>query len=108
LDESWKFCRLQATVPIAWSTEYSDHKNIKYSFPISFLDKTLDEPELKWKTVIDDQFSVHKTGSSEELLKDGNIEQIMIPVVKTGEMQSLDVGVNPPFKMYRLEEYHRW
>ena len=60
------------------------------------------------KALIRDQFSVHKMAASEEMLTKRNVQQIFVPVAKTGEYQPLDVGVNKPFKGFYMAEYHEW
>ena len=55
-----------------------------------------------------DNFSVHKMSSTQQALRDRNVEQVLVPTGRTGKYQPLDVGVMRPFKAAMNNEYHQW
>ena len=76
-----------------------------------FDDELVDDifPELQQETVLlRDCFSVHLMEKIVTRLESLNVHQIVIPAGMTGELQSLDVGINKPFKDYVREKYRQW
>ena len=53
-----------------------------------------------------DAASTHRAKAMKTFLQARKVDQVMIPAGMTGFLQSLDTGVNRPFKQYMREEVH--
>jgi DDE superfamily endonuclease. len=64
---------------------------------------------LYWRRVLCiDQFNSHLKNSLKEKLRNWNTELAVILRGLTSQLQSLDVSINKPFKMYVREEWNIW
>ena len=75
---------------------------------LQWIDETFADDKENKRILIRDHFSAHKMNSTVEVLRDLNVDQILIPKGRTGKFQALDVGVMRPFKVAIEREYHDW
>ena len=55
-----------------------------------------------------DSFDCHTTGSVREVLKDFNVDTVIVPGGCTAYIQTPDVSWNKPFKAHVTDEYDKW
>lgn len=55
-----------------------------------------------------DQFRAHITGTTKKNFKEVKTHLAVIPGGLTSQLQSLDVSINKPFKVFMREEWNKW